>query len=546
MTGLKRPSQTNDVEAGLESNSSRQTVSSAVAADPAVVSERKAGHEHDAYPEGIALISILAAVSFFLVFLDMAIMSTVTPALTAQFNALTDVGWYASAYQLTSAACTPLTGKIYTYFNIWWSFLVFFLIFEIGSALSGAATSSDMFIVGRAIAGIGSAGLFTGMMTIVANVLPLHKRPAILGAIMGLGQLGIAGGPLIGGAFTSSIHATWRWCFYLNLCLFPAITVAFLLSTIPEAEVKPHWRSVLATAAKSLDLVGFVLISGGVLMFLLGLHYGGNRFAWDGSVVIGLIVGGVISFSLFLVWEYHQGDAAMVPWAMLQSGIIRAAAITGLFNYGVMLVADYYLAIYFQSVMDDTPLESGVHMLPTTLGMLLSMVTAGGLIQSTGYYPPMAIISPDVLYGVGSVFGSSSPYMAVQNLVPLRQVPQAMAIVLTVQTFGSSMWLIVANVIFNNSLHHLLLESASVIGLAPDFVIGAGARGVHTLQALLDSYAKSIDRVMYLGVGLAAGALVFCWGLGWHNILEIKRKEALVAERKAGSVDEGHPPRPRG
>jgi MFS family permease len=211
MTGLKHPSRTNDVEAGLESNSTQQTASVTDAADLGVVSERKAGHEHDAYPEGIALISILAAVavSFFLVFLDMAIMSTVTPALTAQFNALTDVGWYASAYQLTSAACTPLTGKIYTYFHIRWSFLVFFLIFEIGSALSGAATSSNMFIVGRAVAGIGSAGLFTGMMNIVANVLPLHKRPAILGVIMGLGQLGIAGGPLIGGAFTSNSKLGW-------------------------------------------------------------------------------------------------------------------------------------------------------------------------------------------------------------------------------------------------------------------------------------------------------------------------------------------------
>ena len=60
------------------------------------------------------------------------------------------------------------------------------------------------------------------------------------------------------------------------------------------------------------------------------------------------------------------------------------------------------------------------------------------------------------------------------------------------------------------------------------------------LQALLYPYVKSIGRVMYLGVGLAAGALVFCWGLGWHNILEIKKKEVLVAERKAGSVGEGY------
>lgn len=121
-----------------------------------------------------------------------------------------------------------------------------------------------------------------------------------------------------------------------------------------------------------------------------------------------------------------------------------------------------------------------------------------------------------------------------------------MAIVLTVQTFGSSVWLIVANVIFNNSLHELLLKNASVIGLAPGFIIDAGARSVHdlglsgaALQALLDSYAKSVDHVMYLGVGLAAGALAFCWSLGWHNILEIKQKEALVAEKKANSFDEG-------
>ena len=141
---------------------------------------------------------------------------------------------------------------------------------------------------------------------------------------------------------------------------------------------------------------------------------------------------------------------------------------------------------------------------------------------------------------------TKQPYMAVQNLVPLHQVPQAMAIVLTVQTFGSSVWLIIANVIFNNSLHNLLSANASVIDLAPDFVLNAGARGVYSLglsgaalQALLNSYAESVDRVMYLGVGLAAGALAFCWGLGWHNILEIKKRAALVAERKADSVVKG-------
>jgi len=117
-----------------------------------------------------------------------------------------------------------------------------------------------------------------------------------------------------------------------------------------------------------------------------------------------------------------------------------------------------------------------------------------------------------------------------------------MAIVLTVQSFGSSVWFIFANVIFNNNLHDLLSEKASVIGLAPAARTAWASRGqrLTSSPALLYVYVKSIDRVMYLGVGLAAGALVFFWGLSWRNILEIKKREALVAEKKAGSVDEGH------
>ena len=128
---------------------------------------------------------------------------------------------------------------------------------------------------------------------------------------------------------------------------------------------------------KSLDLPGFMLISPAAVMFLLGLQYGGNQYAWNSSVVIGLLIGAGVTFSLFLVWEHRQGDNAMVPFAMLTHRIIWSASGNMFFLLSSILVADYYLAIYFQAVHDDSPFMSGVHMLPTTIGLVLFTMISG-------------------------------------------------------------------------------------------------------------------------------------------------------------------------
>lgn len=128
------------------------------------------------YPTGVrlALVMLSVFVSMFLIALDRLIISTAIPAITDEFKSLPDVGWYGSAYLLTTCAFQLLFGKVYTFFPVRVTFLATILLFEAGSAICGAAPNSVAFILGRAIQGVGSAGIFSGSVSrFVLSIVPV-------------------------------------------------------------------------------------------------------------------------------------------------------------------------------------------------------------------------------------------------------------------------------------------------------------------------------------------------------------------------------------
>lgn len=106
-----------------------------------------------------------------------------SPRITNDFQSLTDVGWYGSAYLLCATALQPTYGKMYQNFSLKWLFVTVVSIFEIGSLICGVAPNSTAFILGRAIAGLGAGGIFAGALTIVAYSVPLRTRPMFAGMI---------------------------------------------------------------------------------------------------------------------------------------------------------------------------------------------------------------------------------------------------------------------------------------------------------------------------------------------------------------------------
>ncbi|KPA43569.1 mfs multidrug [Fusarium langsethiae] len=435
----------------------------------------------------------------FLMLLDMSIISTAIPRITSDFHSLHDIGWYASAYNLASAALQPLTGKLYMYFNTRWIFLSLFFVFELGNLICGIAQSSTMLIIGRAISGIGSSGIQNGALTIIATAVPIHKRPSLVGILMGVAQLGIVSGPLVGGAFTQ--YTTWRWCFYINLPIGAICTVLILIVHIPNHRAATD-ETVMHLLKTKFDFTGLVMFNPSVVMLLLALQWGGVDYAWDSATIIGLFCGGGVLFAMFIVWEHRVGTDAMIPMPIVRTRQVWTSCLTQLFLFATVMVASFYLPVYFQSAKDASPFTSGVNLLPSILMLIVAAVSSGALVQKIGYYIPFAassaIISAigfglastmgpytstakwagyQILIGFGRGLGLQMPIIAVQANTKPEVTPIAMSILTFSQTFGSAIFVTAANVIFTHELREELISRLP--SLDPDMIIDAGAGANH-------------------------------------------------------------------
>ncbi|RSL82241.1 Efflux pump aflT [Fusarium oligoseptatum] len=484
------------------------------------------------YPMGIklALITISLMLAVLCVALDNTIIAVAIPHITDQFHNLNDVGWYASAYLLTTCG-NFFFGKLYALFSVKIVFLSALFVFEVGSLICAIAPTSTVLIIGRAIAGLGSAGIFTGALVTIAHTVVREKRPIFFGLLGGMYGIASVAGPLMGGAFTD--HATWRWCFYINLPLggMTAAVILLILKLPPKPASK---RASLLQVLKRLDPIGTA--------------WGGVKYQWSNARIIVLFVMFGALLVGFVAVQLIMKDDATVPPRIAGNRTVASAALFGFCIGGSFFILTYYIPIWFQVIKNTSAVRSGIYSLPMILANVVGIVGAGSLTTKFGHYAPFFVASAVTMsigaglittftmhttqakwvgylfiYGCGVGLGFQQGGVAAQAVLPLKDVSIGTAMVMFVQMLGGALFVSVAQNLFTNQLVKNLM-ALDIPDLHPEAIVHAGATSLRSmidpeaLPEVLTAYNMALVKTFQLALIMSCLSILGALGVEWKSV----------------------------
>ncbi|PWY79291.1 MFS general substrate transporter [Aspergillus heteromorphus CBS 117.55] len=476
--------------------------------------------------------------SQFLFALDNTIVANIQPTIVEDFDAIAKLSWISVAFLIGAASTNLVWGKIFAQFNAKWTYILCICIFEIGSAVCGAAPNINAFIIARAICGFSGAGMYVGLMTMIAVTTTLPERPMYIGGAGFTWGIGTVLGPIIGGAFTDS-SAGWRWSFYINLCI-GAVCAPVYFFMLPNKDPRPGVSFL--DRARELDYIGGILTIGAFVSGVMAISFGGATYAWNSGQIIGLFC---CSGVLFILLGIQQALPILttVPRRLFPVEFFKSRTILILFAMTAAGGASIFLPVYmtpifFQYTRGDSALESGVKLLPFIAVMIVAVIGNGAILSSHGMYMPWYLaggilvliggalmFTVDTTTSVAHIYGytiligfgvgifSQASFSVAQAVVAPHMAASAVGFISCAQISGSTIALSIANCLFLNQsiegIHQILPDiptseieqTVSGTGSALFDSLTGTARD-EVLEALVEAINNSYILVM------TAGALV--------------------------------------
>ncbi|WP_235523462.1 MFS transporter [Cellulomonas sp. Root485] len=325
---------------------------------------------------GTAVALIAASVPMFMATLDNLVMTTALPVLRTELSAtLEQLQWMVNAYTLSFATLMIAAATLGDRWGRRRVFVAGIVVFALASIASALATSAELLIAARAVQGAGAAAIMPLSLTLLAGAVPAARRAMAIGVWGGVSGLGVALGPVIGGAVVDGI--SWEAIFWINVPV-AVVAVPLVLWALPES----HGRR------QPLDLAGLALAGAGILSLVWAIIRG-NDDGWGSVTVVGGMLLGALLLGAFLLRESHT-DHPLIPLRLFR---VRSFAVANgsalVFSFGVFGLV-FLLAQYLQIGMGFTPLEAGIRTLPWTAAPMIFAPIAGMLAPRVGVRPLLA------------------------------------------------------------------------------------------------------------------------------------------------------------
>ncbi|MER7176818.1 DHA2 family efflux MFS transporter permease subunit [Streptomyces mesophilus] len=459
----------------------------------------------------------LAGIGSLLCALDVVVVSTALPTLQADLGAnLSDLEWTINAYNL-ALACLILTGAaLGDRFGRRRMFAAGIAVFTAASAAAALSDGVGQLIVARVVQGAGAAVVLPLTLTLIAEAFPAEKRGVAIGLWGGIGGLGVAAGPVLGGAVTEGL--SWEWIFWINVPLGVVMIPLALLKLRESRGPRPQ-----------LDLTGQVLVASG----LLGLTWAPARapvVGWGSAEVLGALVCGVALLAAFLRWE-GRARYPMLPLHYFRNRGFSAANGAVFLQFVSLLGSLFLISQLFQLGLGNSPLDAGLRILVWTATPLFVAPLAGALGDRYGNRPFMiagmalqavglgllaaltepgvgygTLVVPLIVAGVGISMVFPTAANAVTSAVPAADAGVAAAVNNALRELGAVFGVAVAALVFARNGSYAS-PSSFVDGAVPGLWVTAAVAAAGAGVALFvprkrpDPGASEVDRTVREAVG---------------------------------------------
>lgn len=405
--------------------------------------------------------------------LEQTIVGTAMPTIIGELNGFSIFAWVTTAYLITSTTVVPIVGKLSDLYGRRFLYLLGTIIFIIGSGLCATADSMEQLVYYRGLQGIGGGMIMPLSQTIVGDIFSAEQRAkwqGVFGALFGLSSVI---GPFLGGLIVDNI--TWHWVFLINVPT--GLLSAILIFIGLKKEYIPERTKV------NIDYLGILTLVPGIVLLLLGLTFGGDKFDWVSSTSF-LIFGGSLVFLILFGLIERKAKEPILDLRLFKNRIFATTNVLGFLLGLGMFGAIMFVPLFMQGILGVSATEAGSTMTPMMIAMIVasilggrlllkfkfrSVLTAGMVIAALGFFF-MSTMGLDtnmitaymymVVLGLGMGLVMPTLMIAIQNEYPKSQLGTVTSASTFFRSIGGTIGITVLNAVMNGHLESNMVNAS--------------------------------------------------------------------------------------